>query len=98
MRVGGGDHGPAQHLLAGLVVHEALERGEALGRRVLGVGVIDVEAGAVGEDGVGQVGLDHRGQRALTGEAAGVVAGGLVLEVPADLLLDVRGVGVHQHR
>ena len=91
-------HGPPQHLLAGLVVHQALEGGQALGGGVLGVGVVDVEAGAVGEHGVGQVGLDHGGQGALPGEAAGVVAGGLVLEVPADLLLDVRGVGVDQHR
>ena len=60
--------------------------------------VVDVEAGAVGEHGVGQVRLDHRRQRALAGEAAGVVARRLVLEVPADLLLDVRRVGVHQHR
>ena len=62
------------------------------------MGVVDVEAGPVGEHGVGQVGLDHRGQRALAGEAAGVVARRLVLEVPADLLLDVRRVGVDQHR
>ena len=80
----------------GLVVDEALERGQALGTRVLRVGVVDVEARPVGEDRVGQVGLDHRCQRALTGEAAGVVARRLVLEVPADLLLDVGRVGVDQ--
>ena len=94
----GGDHGAPHDLLAGLVIDQAFERGQAFGGGVLGVGVVDVEAGAVGEDGVGQVGLDHRGQRPLAGEAAGVVARRLVLEVPPDPLLDVRRVGVDQHR
>ncbi len=94
----GGDHGAAHDLLAGLVIDQAFERGQAFGGGVLRVGMVDVEAGAVGEDGVGQVGLDHRGQRPLAGEAAGVVARRLVLEVPPDPLLDVRRVGVDQHR
>ena len=50
----------------------------------LGVGVVDVVAGAVGEHGVDQVGLDL-GRRRRPGGAPGVVAGRLVLEVPADL-------------
>ena len=94
----GGHHGPAQHLLAGLVVDEALERRQALGARVLRVGMVHVEAGAVGEHGVGQVRLHHGGQGPFAGEAAGVVPGRLVLEVPPDLLLHVGGVGVDQHR
>ena len=46
----------------------------ALGRGQLGVGVVDVVAGAVGEHGVDQVGLDLGGHRALGRHAPGVVA------------------------
>ena len=62
-----------------------LERVGALGRGDLGVGVVDVVAGAVGEHRVHEVRLDLGGEDVVEAEAAGVVAGLLVLEVPADL-------------
>ena len=58
--------------------------------------VVDVVAGAVGEHGVDEVGLDLGRLRALAGEAAGVAPGRLVLEVPADLV--VLDVAVDEHR
>ena len=57
----------------------------ALRGGALGVGVVDVVAGAVGEHGVDEVGLDLGGHGPEGREAPGVVAGLLVLEVPADL-------------
>ena len=67
-----------------------LAAGRALGRGVLGVRVVDVVAGAVGEHRVDEMGLDLGRLRAVAGEAAGVAAGRLVVEVPADpVLLDV---------
>src|SRR6516162_3715938 len=50
--------GTARDLLPRLVIDQALQRGEALGARILRVGVVDVEAGTVRQHGVGQVGLD----------------------------------------
>ena len=67
-------HRAPQHLLPRLVVEHALEGIGALGRRELGVGVVDVVPGPVGEHGVDEMGLDLGGQRPLAGEAAGVVA------------------------
>ena len=58
--------------------------------------VVDVVAGAVGEHRVDEMGLDLGRLRALAGEPAGVAAGRLVLEVPADLV--VLDVAVDQHR
>ena len=54
------------------------------------MGVVDVVAGAVGEDGVDEVRLDLGRHRALAGKAAGVTAGRLVLEVPSDLAFRAR--------
>ena len=68
------DHRPAQHLLPRLVVEHGLEGIGALGRGELGVGVVDVVPGAVGEHGVDEMGLDLRGHRPLAGESPGVVA------------------------
>ena len=67
-------HGAAQHLLPRLVEEHHLEGVGALGGRELGVGVVDVVAGPVGQHGVHEVGLHLGGQRSLPGEAAGVVA------------------------
>ncbi len=92
-------HGADEDELAGPVVAEALEGVVALGGGELGMGVVHVVAGAVGEHGVDQMGLHLRGHRALPGEAAGVVARRLVLEVPAGLLAGhVLGVGVDEDR
>ncbi len=95
---GGGRHRPGQDQLARLVVADGVEGVGALGRGVLGVGVVDVVAGAVGEHGVDQVGLHLRRHRALPGEAPGVPARGLVLEVPFDLAAQLGHVGVDQRR
>ena len=63
------------------------------------MGVVDVVAGAVGEHRVDQVGLDlGRQQRRRRLKPAGVVAGVLVLEVPADLAIVDGEVGVDQQR
>ena len=69
----GGHHGPLEDLLGGPVPHDDRPGVGALGRRQLGVGVVDVEAGAVGEHRVDQVGLDLGGHRAVGAEPAGVV-------------------------
>jgi hypothetical protein len=91
-----GLHRAGEDALARLVGDEQLERVGALGRGVLGVRVVDVVAGAVGEHGVDEVGLDVGRLRAVAGVAAGVAAGRLVVEVPADpAVLDV---AVDQHR
>jgi hypothetical protein len=60
---GGGAHrGLLHHPLPRLVPDDDVARGEDLGRGELGVGVVDVEPGAVGEDDVGGA----RGRRART--------------------------------
>ena len=83
-------HRAGEDALPRLVGDDELEGVGALRGGVLGVRVVDVVAGPVGEDRVDQVGLDLRWGRALPGEAAGVAPGRLVLEVPADLVvLDV---------
>ena len=95
----GGLHGALDDELAGPVVEHALEGIGALGGGELGVGVIDVEPGAVGQNRVDQMGLDLWGHRTLAGLAPGVVARGLIFEVPADLLAgDLIGIGVDQDR
>ncbi len=92
-------HRADQDQLAGPVVAQALQGVPTLGRGELGVGVVDVVAGAVGEHGVDEVGLHLGRHRALAGETTGIVAGRLVLEVPAGLLTGhVVGVGVDEHR
>ena len=88
--------GLGQDALAGLVEAHQLQGVGALGRGVLGVGVVDVVAGPVGEHGVDQVGLHLGRRRAFPGEAAGVAAGRLVLEVPRHLALEAGDVGVDQ--
>jgi hypothetical protein len=86
----GRPHRPGQDPLARLVGDDELEGVEALRRGVLGVRVVHVVPGAVREHGVDEVGLHLGGHGALTGCAAGVAVGGLVLEVPAHAaLLDV---------
>ena len=76
-------HGAPQHLFPRLVEQHDLEGIGALRCRELGVGVVDVVAGAVGEHGVHEVRLHLGRQRSLAGEAAGIVARRLVLEVPS---------------
>ena len=74
-RPGRGGHRPGQDELARLVVADGVQGVGALRGRVLGVGVVDVVAGPVGEDGVDQVGLHLGRHRPLAGEAAGVPPG-----------------------
>ncbi len=83
-------HRAGEDALPRLVEQHHLHRVAALGRRVLGVRVVDVVAGAVGEHRVDEMGLDLGRLRPVAGEAARVAAGRLVLEVPTDAaLLDV---------
>jgi hypothetical protein len=97
-----GHHAHPHDLLGGPVEHHRLARVAALGGADLGVGVVDVVAGAVGEHRVDEVRLDLRGQGVVEAEPSRVVAGVLVLEVPPDArhpLSGVRGeVGVDQQR
>ena len=79
----GRPHRALDDQLGGPVVDDDRPRVGALGGADLGVGVVDVVAGAVGEHGVDEVGLDLGRHAAVGAEAAGVVAGLLVLEVPA---------------
>ena len=92
----GGLHRPGQDPLPGLVVTHDLQGVGALRGGELRVGVVDVVAGAVGQDGVHKVRLDLRRRRVVAGEAPGVAPGGLVFEIPPDLA--VLDVGVDQHR
>ena len=95
----GGLHRADEDQLPGPVVAQALHGVTALGGGELGMGVVHVVAGTVGEHRVDQVGLHLGGHGSLPGEAPGVVAGGFVLEVPAGLLArHVVGVRVDQHR
>ena len=98
---GGGLH----HPLTGLVPDHRVQRVGALGRRILRVGVVDVQPGAVGQDHVRRadlVGVHHRRRagRPAQVEAAGVPQRGLHLVVPPGALgpLDARGRRVRQHR
>jgi hypothetical protein len=61
------------------------------------VGVVDVVARPVGEDGVHQMGFHLRRHGTLTGKSTGIVARCLVLEVPSRSR-QVHHVGVHQQR
>ena len=83
----GGIHRAGEDALPCLVEQHRLHRVAALGRRVLGMRVVDVVARAVGEHRVDEMRLDLGRLRAVAGEAACVVAGRLVLEVPADAAL-----------
>ena len=82
-------HGLAHDELAGPVPDDGVARVGHLGRAVLGVGVVDVEPGAVGEDDVGQGRVLDVGELARVRhppahvEAAGVAQGRLVGVVPA---------------
>lgn len=95
--LGGLRHDP----LAGLVPEDGVARVGDLGGAVLGVGVVHVEAGPVGEDHVGQADVlvgELAGVGHLAGEveAAGVPQRVLLLEVPAGAARPVhrRRVGV----
>jgi hypothetical protein len=58
--------------------------------------VVDVEARAVGEHGVGEVRLDHRCHARDRRHPARVETRALVFEVPRGALGDRRGVGVDE--
>ena len=77
-------HAAEEDLLAGPVVEERLQGRPALGRRQLGVRVVDVVAAAVGEHRVDEVRFDLGRVAVGRHAAAGVVGGRLVLEVPPD--------------
>ena len=89
-------HGAGQDGLARLVVQDRLPRRGALRPRELGVGVVDVVTGAVGEHGVDQVRLDLGRHGRLALEAPGVPGGRLVLEVPFDAPRQRGHIGVDQ--
>ena len=76
--------------LAGPVVQDHAERVGTLRRRHFGVGVIDVVASAISQDGVDEVGLDLGWHRAHRAEPSGVGPGRLIDEIPGDHL----GTGV----
>ena len=97
--------GGLHHPLAGLVPDDRVQRVGALGRRVLRMGVVDVQPGAVGQDHVGRadlVGVHHRrrARRPAQVEAAGVAQRRFHLVVPPGALgpLDPGGRRVRQHR
>ena len=97
--------GGLHHPLAGLVPDHRVQRVGALGRRVLRVGVVDVEPRAVGQDHVGRADLvgvhdRRRSRRAAQVEAARVAQRRFHLVVPPGALgaLNTRGGGVGQHR
>jgi len=73
-RATGRHHGLGEDALAGLVVEDDLAGVGALGRGVLGMGVVDVVPGPVGEHGIDEVGLDVRRHSAVAGVATGVVS------------------------
>ncbi len=62
------------------------------------MGVVDVVAGAVGEHGVYEVGLDLGGRGLLPYEAPGVAGRRLVLEIPVDAPGQRGHVGIDQRR
>ena len=93
-----GLHGAGQDQLSCPVVDEDLSWVRAFWGRVLRMSVVDVVAGAVGENRVHEVRLDLRWHRALTGIASSVAAGRLVLEVPSDLAVESSDVRVDQER
>ena len=97
--------GGLHHPLARLVPDDRVQRVGALGRRILRVGVVDVQPGAVGQDHVGRadlVGVHHRwrARRPAQVEASRVAQRRLHLVVPPGALgpLDTRGRRVGQHR
>ena len=65
---------PGDHPLTGLVVQRPLQRIEALGTRVFGMGVIDVETGAVGEHDVDQTRVDLDRSVRLVSQASGIAS------------------------
>ena len=74
----------------GAVVHQGGHGVGGLGAGVLGVRVVHVVAGAVGEHGVDQVRLHLGCQRQQERLLPGIVGGRLVVEVPADPLGPMR--------
>ena len=79
-----GGHRPLDDELPGSVVENgAAWIGDLRGRH-LRMGVVDVVAGAVAEDGIDEMGLDLRRQRAERTEASCIGSRGLVNEVPGD--------------
>ena len=91
-------HALADDLLRSTVVANHLERGEAFGCADLGVGVIHVVAGAVGEHRVDQIGLDVGSQQIIDRKAPCVVTGMLVFEVPTDLAVVDGEIRIDQQR
>ena len=87
-----------QNALARLVPDHAVPGIGRLGRRVLGVGVVHVEARPVGEDQVDQPRLLLRRDLLVLHvlEAPGVAQGALRLVVPADARRPIRLIGVDQ--
>ena len=82
----GGEDGSTDDLFGGPVPHHHRAGIGALGGGQLGVGMVDVVAGTVGEHGVDQMGL-HLGRLRCPGRSAGIGAGRLVFEVPTDLAI-----------
>ena len=70
----GGVHRPGEDALPRLVEQHGLHRVAALGRRVLGMRVVDVVARAVGEHRVDEMRLDLGRLRAVAGEPTRVAA------------------------
>ena len=79
---GGSAHRIDQDLFTSAIVDQHRHGIAALGGRILGVGMIDVVAGAVGEHGVYEVGFDLWSKPEVAAAAAGVTIGRFVLEVP----------------
>ncbi len=73
---------PGHDELPGLVIAGCLERLVALRGRVLGVGMVDVQPGPVGQHDVDHPGVHLRRPHAVESEAAGVAAGGFLFERP----------------
>ena len=84
----------ADDLLGGAVPTDGFEGGRRLGVGDLRMGVVDVVPRAVGEHGVDERRLQFRHHRLVEVEATGVVAGLLVVEVPAG----ARGAAIGERR
>jgi hypothetical protein len=96
-RLGSGA-GEVQDALAGLVPDDAIAGIRRLRRGVLGMGMVDVEARAIGEDQVDQARLFLRGDLLVFHvlEPAGVAQRALRLVVPPDAGRAVRLVGIDE--
>jgi hypothetical protein len=78
---GGGDRGPARHLVPRPVPQHRVPRGGHLGAGVLRVGVVNIEAGAVGEHGIEVGGILPRAAPAAEGDTFGRARGRVRQEV-----------------